>query len=455
MADVKKIVHGRAMESVPVNRYRLILPVLALSLLAAHWLRLGNFGLAASLAGLAGLLFTRQAWLRPVVVAALLWGGYVWAEAVVDIVSIRLVLDQPWLRLAGIMSGVILLDGLAMASLLGERSEGWFDRDREWAWPRAAMFSLTVACLAFARNKVGFPILLADRYLPGWGWSEIFLLGFYAQWVGSHMRTPLGHRRFRPRIWGLFSALFFLQLALGLLGMDRMLMTGTLHLPVPAMIAAGPVFRGGGFFMLVLFGVTLVLVGPAWCSHLCYIGAWDDALSRLKARPVAVRASRRLSLWGRGTTLLLTVGAAWGLRALGLPGVSAVLFGAAFGLVGVGVMLYFSRKRGMMVHCAEFCPIGLVGNILGRVSPWRIRIGADCIQCGACVPRCRYGALDGERLALGRPTLSCTLCGDCVSACSDNRIGYAFPGLSKRTARTAFIVLAVSLHAVFLGVARI
>ncbi|WP_071547303.1 4Fe-4S binding protein [Pseudodesulfovibrio hydrargyri] len=443
------------MENGTLKPYRLIPPVTALLLLGAHGLRLGDFGLAASLALLAGLLCARRAWARPVAVAALLWGGFVWARATVDFIAFRQAFDLPWQRLAWIMGGVILMDGLALMVLLGRGLDRWFDRDREWAVPRAAMFLLTVFGLVMARAKVDFPILLADRYLPGWGWLEIFLLGCYAQWIGSMMRTPKGHRMVRPRIWGLFSAVFFLQLALGLLGMDRMLMTGTLHLPVPALIAAGPVFRGGGYFMLVLFGATLLLVGPAWCSHLCYIGAWDDAMSRLGPRPAPSNVLRSLSLLGRGATLVLAVGVAWGLRVLGVPGASAVLLGAAFGLVGVGVMVFVSRGRGMMVHCTAFCPMGLVGNVLGRISPWRIRIGADCTGCGACFSRCRYNALDEGRVALGRPALSCTLCGDCVSACAHGRIGYVFPGLSRETARAAFIVLAVSLHAVFLGVARI
>lgn len=455
MAEVKGIVHTGAMENGTPKPYRLIPPVAALLLLGAHGLRQGDFGLAASLAALAGLLLARRVWARPVAVAALFWGGFVWAGATVDFIGFRQAAGLPWLRLAWIMGGVIVLDGLALATLLGHGLDGWFDRGSEWARPRAAMFLLTVLGLAVARSHVHFPILLADRYWPGWGWLEIFLLGCYAQRIGSMMRTPKGHRTVRPRIWALFSAVFFLQLALGLLGMDRMLMTGTLHLPVPALIAAGPVFRGGGYFMLVLFGATLLLVGPAWCSHLCYIGAWDDAMSRSGGRPAPSGTLRALSLWGRGAALVLAVGAAWGLRALRVPGASAVLFGAAFGLIGVGVMVFVSRRRGMMVHCTAYCPMGLVGNIFGRIAPWRIRIDADCTRCGACLTRCRYNALDETRLAKGRPALSCTLCGDCVSACAHGRIGYAFPGLSRDAARTAFIVLAVSLHAVFLGVARI
>jgi len=296
---------------------------------------------------------------------------------------------------------------------------------------------------------------LADRFFPAWGWLEMFGLAFYAQWIGGLMLSPKGHRRYRPRIWGLFSAVFFLQLVLGLLGMDKLLMTGTLHLPVPALIAAGPVFHGGGFFMLILLSVTLLLVGPAWCSHLCYIGAWDDVMSRLGPRPAHSGVIGRLSVAGRLTTLLLAMGTAYVLKAMGIPGSTAVLFGAAFGLVGVGVMVFLSRKQGMMIHCITYCPIGLVANIFSKISPWRIRVGKECTRCGACYTRCRYNALNEGMVERGAPAVSCTLCGDCVSACVHRQIGYSFPGLTSDNARTVFIVLVVSLHAIFLGVARI
>ncbi len=146
-----------------------------------------------------------------------------------------------------------------------------------------------------------------------------------------------------------------------------MLMTGTLHLPVPALIAAGPVFRGEGFFMIILFSVTLLLVGSAWCSHLCYIGAWDDAMSRMGGRPVPNAKIRRWSILGRSAMLILVVCMALLLRYAGVSGLSAVMLAAVFGLLGVGVMVFASRKAGMMLHCTTFCPMGILANVFGRI----------------------------------------------------------------------------------------
>ena len=439
-----------------MKKLLLAIPFLGFMLLGAHFFRQGEMGLAASCVLLAGLLFGRAAWMRYVAGAVLLAGALVWVDAGLEFVRIRQLMGLEWTRLAAIMAGVLLFDLAGVAVLASGFAENeFFTRATRHAAPRAAMFVLTATALAVARMKVPFAVLLADRYLPGFGWLEITLLALYASWVGGLMLEPHGHRALRPRIWAMFSAVFFLQLTLGLLGMDRMLMTGILHLPVPALIVGGPVFRGAGLFMIILFSATILLVGPAWCSHLCYIGAWDDFLSRRGPRPAPNGRLGRYAVLGRAWTLVLVVGTALILRLAGVSSLTAVWLAAGFGLAGVGVMVLVSRKVGIMAHCTIYCPMGLLANVFGRISPWRMRINADCTRCGVCFTRCRFNALDGDRLDAGSPGISCTLCGDCVSACAHGQINFHFPGLSGSRARTVFLVLIVSLHALFLGVARI
>jgi polyferredoxin len=248
---------------------------------------------------------------------------------------------------------------------------------------------------------------------------------------------------------------FFAQLGLGLAGMETMLMTEELHLPVPALIVAGPVYRGEGLFMPILYTTTILLVGPAWCSWLCYIGAWDDwAAGRKKGarhHPVPKWATHIL----RPAILLLIVGTALLLRWYNAPVGLAFGLALGFGLAGVGVMVFLSSRTGYMIHCTVVCPIGLISNLAGRISPWRLRIDSGCTRCGQCSRTCRYSALEKQDLENGRPGLPCTLCGDCVGQCPNGLIGYRFPGLNPKQARIAFIILIVSIHTLFLGVARI
>ena len=116
-------------------------------------------------------------------------------------------------------------------------------------------------------------VFLTERFLPGWAPLHILLAGFWASWVASRLGDRDAAPRTRLFIWRLFSVAFFVQLALGLAGYGLFLMTGNLHLPVPGMILAAPLYRGGGLFMPILFGVSVLLAGAAWCSHLCYFGA--------------------------------------------------------------------------------------------------------------------------------------------------------------------------------------
>ncbi len=431
----------------------LVLSLLSLALLGAHSLRFGDMGMMAFYFGLIGLCFTRRAALRWVVAAVLLHGVWVWTGASIDMVLLRQFVGQPWARLAMIMGGVVFVT-LLSGVLIAVKGGAFFSQDKERGAYQAALFLLTVALLFITRAKVPFPILLADRYLPGWGGLQIFGLGIYAAWIGTLMLTPKNSRKVRPRIWAFFSLVFFGQLALGLLGLEQMLMTGELHLPVPAIIVGGPIFRGGGFFMLILYSASIMLVGPAWCSHLCYIGAWDDQGSRL-ANKKPVRDFPGRAIWGRAITLVLTVLMALGLRMAGVPGLTAIWVAAGFGLVGVGIMVTISRKKGSMAHCTTYCPIGLVSNIFGKINPWRIRLNDDCNHCGVCAKFCRYGALDEFTIRQHKPGLTCTLCGDCVSICPHSAAEYRFPGLTPYGARVSFLVLTISLHALFLGVARI
>lgn len=433
----------------------LTLAVLAQLALAAHALRQGDWALCTALAALPAALLTRLGAARLLSAAALVMGAVAWVGLGAGFVQMRMAFGEPWVRLALIL-GLLALASLGAGFwLLGRRATALFPRQQEHELPQALAFLLTAGLLFLARAKASMPLLLADRFLPGSGPIAIFAASAYAGWLAGRMLRPRDHKSLRPRIWALFSGLFFLQLTLGLAGFSDLLMTGRLHLPVPALIIAGPLYRGGGLFMPILFASTILLVGPAWCSHLCYIGAWDDLCSRLGPKR-ATPLPRTWVIGGRLATLALVCAGALTLRFLDAPPALAASHAAAFGLVGVGVMLFLSRRLGVMSHCTAFCPIGLAGNLLGRLIPWRLRIDRQtCTGCGSCARACRYSALTPLEIAAGRPGLPCTLCGDCIGACPHDAMGYRFPGLSPASARAAFLTLVASLHAVFLAVARI
>ncbi|HOT01863.1 MAG TPA: hypothetical protein PLY66_12735 [Acidobacteriota bacterium] len=428
-----------------------LMAVVAALLAAAHFSRADQWSLLAVSLAAPLLLALPGRWPVRLLQVLLLGAAAEWVRTAARLTAGRMAAGEPWLRLVVILAAVAAVT--VIAAWLQGRTAGRRPAEAPGAeGVTVAAFAIASVTMGAAHSMVRPPILLAERFLAGAGWLEIAALALYAARLARHLADGDRWAERRRWLWGLFSVVFFAQLALGLAGLAGFLMSGKLHLPVPALIAAGPVWRGGGFFMPILFLATVVLVGPAWCSFLCYIGAWDAALAAQRPRPLELPAWTR---WGRWITLPGVALAALGLRLTGAPPLAATAAAAAFGLAGVGIILTVSRRYGIMAHCTTWCPMGLVAALLGRLHPLRIRIGKECTECCRCTAACRYGALAADDIRRRRPGLNCTLCGDCVESCHGGWIGYRFPGLSSHTARLLFIALAAALHAACLGLARI
>lgn len=295
------------------------------------------------------------------------------------------------------------------------------------------------------------PLLLFERLFPYGGWIQIGLAMIYGGWLCHKMMDRKERPKWRKRVWLLFSIVFFGQLALGIFADPVFLMSGELHLPIPAVILAGPLYRLEGLFMPILFISTLLLSGPAWCSQLCYFGAFDAWSARGKLERTQFMYHRQL----RYTTFLLVVVGAITLRLFGASGMIATGLGLAVGIIGLCVMLIYSRKRRQMIHCSSYCPIGTMVSFMKRLSPFRFRLTDDCCRCMACTNACKYDALHKEEIERGKIGYTCTYCGDCLAACKHNALEYHFPGLRPANAERLWIVITIVLHTCFLMIARI
>jgi len=311
---------------------------------------------------------------------------------------------------------------------------------------------LTLLFLLPVQIMVDPPMLLAERFLKGSGWVEIALLAAWAGFITTRVQSPGRITPWRTRYWSIFSFVFFTQFILGLLVSEKFLMSGDLHLPVPALIIAGPIFRGSGFFMIILLLSSMVLIGPGWCSHLCYIGAWDHLLAS-KKRPVKLNRKRTLVI--RYAMLAMTVLLAIILRVAGASLLTAGIAAALFGVLGVAIMFLFSLRYGYMTHCTRYCPVGGLTVFLGKILPFRIRIDkSSCTLCGKCSMRCNYDALSMSDIEKYKAGWNCTLCGDCLDSCAEKSITLS-SGKGKRNLWPYYIAVAIAIHAVSLGLARL
>jgi ferredoxin-type protein NapH len=310
---------------------------------------------------------------------------------------------------------------------------------------------LTFILLAFVQVKAERPMILAERFLKGSGWIEIFLISCYGAFVAFKMQDPANVPRWRKITWTIFSLIFFTQLLIGLSGFEKFLMTGKLHLPVPMMILGGPVYRGHLSVMTVLFLSTVVLTGPAWCSQLCYFGAFDNLASTGKTSKDILRNKGAI----KTTVLLLVIAMALILRWMNVPVLIATLIAVAFGITGIGIMILFSLRRKKMVHCVMYCPIGTIVNIFKYVNPFRMYIDKSCTLCMNCTKFCKYDALNATDIRNSKPSITCTLCGDCLAGCHHNSIKYKFLKMNPDRARDLWLILTISLHAACIALARI
>lgn len=314
-----------------------------------------------------------------------------------------------------------------------------------------AVFLLTFILLATVQVKMDRPMILAERVIEGAGWIEILIISLYGAFVAFKMQDPANVPHWRKVTWTIFSVVFFSQLIIGLSGFEKFLMTGKLHLPIPMMILGGPIYRGQLSVMTILFISTVVLTGPAWCSHLCYFGAFDNMASSGKTSREVLKHKTAI----KSTILILVIGMALLLRWINVPLVAATYIAVAFGLIGIGIMIFFSIKRKKMVHCVMYCPIGTIVNITKHINPFRMYIDQSCTLCMHCTKFCKYDALNPADIKNRKPSITCTLCGDCLAGCHQTSIKYKFFSLNSNRSRFLYLLLTISLHASCIALARI
>ena len=447
----------------------------------AHFWRNGQPGLAAACIALALLAWSRAAWVRLLLllVLPLLAGRWIWSAG--QFVQMRMLMGEPWHRLAAILLTVALLTALATWPLLREAAQQRYHKGENTAHTQLAALLLCLALLLPV--WIMKPQLIAlERFFPQWGSLQLALAGVWAAFAAGWLSSKKSPQA-RMRLWRLFSIVFFAQLILGLLLESRFLLSGQLHLPVPGLIAAAPIYRGGGWFMLALFSFATLLAGAAWCSHLCYFGVWDATAAKACAgsqrgitrlntaaqptadptnpavHPAQPPIARRAPAWLpylRLAMLALTLGIPLVLRLGGAPAETALACGLLLGLLALPASMLVSRKAGYAAYCRGLCPLGLLAKWLGRLAPWRVRRTGSCRRCMACVRVCRQDAM-GDPATTSTPNADCNLCRDCVAVCPQKALSvtvYGLPG-SQKWAGPAFVAILAALHAAFLAMARI
>ncbi len=348
----------------------------------------------------------------------------------------------------GMCAGAVLCMGLAFFSF---SRRGWLRRSVTFLLQASLLFWGAEAWrLARLWMMEGGPFLLWTS-IPA---AALLLHAAAILWRRRGEKNLPVPELARSRVFSVSVLLLFL---LGVTVAPSLLMTGKLHIPVPFMMISGPVYREEGFFMLALFSVSVLMAGSSWCSHLCYFGVWDclaAASFRRKGHPVP--GGKKACDW-RWFSLAAAVGIPLLLSVWGVP--LGYALAAAF---AVALTAPFAWKRssenGVREYCSRFCPMGLTASLLGRLSPWRMRVRETCTGCMRCASACRDLAISRGGGAC-RISRRCTLCRDCISRCPHGALslGMAGPFSSVPSVRADmyFVTLVSVMHVVFLATARI
>jgi polyferredoxin len=203
-----------------------------------------------------------------------------------------------------------------------------------------------------------------------------------------------------------------------------------------------------GVTVIVLLSVT-ALFGRVFCSVLCPLGTAQELLWRLgnlmrmRKRGKSPRAAYRSAPKIRYLIPLLAgVGAALALSPLTMVFDPISNFGRLMGalrslcgkdsgvfplLIAVPPVLILLAALFHGRAFCNWCPAGLTLGLLSRLSPFAVRISAQCVSCGICEKKCpaRCIASKEKKIDAGR----CVLCFSCAASCPQKSVGYGPRGL--------------------------
>lgn len=195
-----------------------------------------------------------------------------------------------------------------------------------------------------------------------------------------------------------------------------------------------PRMHSAGLFILLSFLAISFLLRKAFCSWLCPIGTFSEAL--WKAGRHIFRRNRVLPRWLdvplRSLKYILLGLFLYAVGSMSPDAIAAFLEGP-YGVVADVKMLNFFRflSTGAAITIAFFifssvfvqnfwcryaCPYGALMGFASLLSPARIRRDPQpCIDCGKCAKACP-SLLPVDKLVQIR-SLECTACLECVAVC--------------------------------------
>ncbi len=195
-----------------------------------------------------------------------------------------------------------------------------------------------------------------------------------------------------------------------------------------------PAIHPAAMFLFMAFLAMSLLAKKSFCSWLCPVGTFSEALARIGKKIFRhnLRLPRWLDIPLRGLKYLL-----FGFFVFIIGAMSAATIGdfmhTSYGLIADVKMLNFFREMGetaaivlaalvllsILVEnfwCRYLCPYGALMGLASLVSPLKIRRDPDaCVDCARCAHACP-ASLPVDKLIKIR-SVECTACMACIASC--------------------------------------
>ncbi len=114
----------------------------------------------------------------------------------------------------------------------------------------------------------------------------------------------------------------------------------------------------------------------------------------------------------------------------------SIVYGPSLMLLWVAALLIFEIFYCRRAWCRYFCPVGVSYQLMGLMSPLRIKYDKEkCSNCKRCQRVCEVPVVLNSSINRGETeyvdSSLCTRCGLCIDICDDEALGYKLKYLDK------------------------
>jgi len=281
------------------------------------------------------------------------------------------------------------------------------------------------------KKVMGSLALAAEHESKDW----IKILVKFAAWIAFLVLAFFMMRRGligpASRKWLYISSVFIFGIVLG---SDPSAM-GTVKDAIVLFASKGVIFPPR-MIALTVFLLMVLVFNKSICSWGCQAGVLQDLVFRLNRNrkdtkgilpqykpSFAVTNTFRVLFF----TLFTAAAVIWGLDLFEYIDPFKIFKPAALGAFGIAFVAVLLTSSLLVYRpwCHLFCPFGLVGWLVEKVSIFKIKVNYDtCIACEACSAACPSTVMDGI-LKRERTIPDCFSCANCIDVCPTDSVSLA------------------------------